>query len=67
MRRVLRRLWVLFRIERLDRELDEELHFHVDMDADALMRAGLARTGRAWPADIPDRDVAGLHDLDRAG
>lgn len=41
------RLRALLRARRLDRELDEELAFHLDMAAEAAERRGLSRPRRA--------------------
>ncbi len=41
MPRLLHRLRALLRRGRLDRELDQELRFHVEMEADALVRSGV--------------------------
>jgi putative ABC transport system permease protein len=41
MRKLLRRLRALILRDRLDRELDQELRFHVEMDAESLTRAGV--------------------------
>ena len=41
--RLFQRLFDTFRSGRLDRELDEEMRFHIDMRAEAYERQGLSR------------------------
>src|SRR5262245_65628118 len=41
-RKLLRKLWALIRVRRLDADLDEELQFHRAMKEQELQRAGLS-------------------------
>jgi predicted permease len=49
--RILRRLWRLLTLQRRDAELEDELHFHLEMEARLLERGGL-------PADAARRQAA---------
>ncbi|HKP28661.1 MAG TPA: ABC transporter permease [Gemmatimonadales bacterium] len=68
-RRILRRLRALLSREQLDRELDDEIHFHLEMDADAARRHGQEAPGRASLGNVPlvkdeVRDVRGVRPVE---
>jgi hypothetical protein len=66
---MLRRLRALFTRERLDRELDDEIRFHLQMDAEAARRRGQAQPERASLGNIPlvkdqVRDTRGIRPVE---
>ena len=52
-RRILRRLRALFSREQLDRDLDDEIRFHLEMDAEAAHRRGQDAPARASLGNVP--------------
>jgi predicted permease len=68
-RRVFRRLRALFSREQLDRELDDEIRFHLEMDAEAAARRGQVAPARASLGNVPlvkdvVRDTRGVRPLE---
>jgi predicted permease len=68
-RRLVRRLRALFSRDRLDRELDDEIRFHLEMDAEAARRHGADAPARASLGNVPlvkdeVRDTRGVRPIE---
>ena len=68
-RRMLRRLRALFTRDQLDRELEAEIRFHLEMDAEAARRRGQDRPERASLGNVPlvkdeVRDTRGIRPVE---